>query len=56
MNVVFWLGVLIAAAILWYLLSKSFFNIGSSASDMIEELKQEIKETKQESEDRNDGE
>lgn len=43
MNVVFWIGVGISAVIVWYLLSRFFFNIGSNASNMIDEVKKEMK-------------
>lgn len=43
MNVVFWIGVGILAVIVWYLLSRFFFNIGSNVSKMIDEVKKEMK-------------
>lgn len=42
MNIVFWLGVLIVAFLLWYYLSKHFFKIGSDFKNMIDNIKEEI--------------
>lgn len=49
MNIVFWLGVLIAAAGLWYLISTQFFHIGKNVNDIIDNIKNEI--NKQEDEE-----
>lgn len=55
MNIVFWLGVLIAAFLLWYILSKHFFHIGSNVSNMVEDVKESIHQN-EEQENSNNGE
>jgi len=44
-NVVFWIGVLIAAFLLWYFLSKHFFKIGNDFNEAIDYLKDTFNET-----------
>lgn len=42
MNVVFWLGVIIAAVALWYFLSDCFFGIGNGFHNMVNNVKNEL--------------
>ena len=42
MNIVFWFGILAAAAIVWYLSSKYFFRIGDNAISIFKNIKHEI--------------
>lgn len=50
MNIVFWFGVAIAAVILWYLISKHFFRIGSNFTGMVDEVKNNIKKNEEDTE------
>ena len=44
MNIVFWLGVVVVAFLLWYYLSKHFFRIGGDFKEMINNLKEKFNE------------
>lgn len=50
MNIVFWLGVAVAAIGLWYLLSDSFFGIGGGFHDAINNIKNVFNRTDNEEE------
>lgn len=53
MNIVFWIGVAFSAVILWYMLSKCFFDIGSNVKEIIENIKKEVNK-KESEEDENE--
>ena len=44
MNIVFWLGVVVVAFLLWYCLSKHFFRIGGDFNGMINNLREKFNE------------
>lgn len=53
MNIVFWLGVVVAAVIVWYLLSRSFFNIGSNFKSIVGGVKDELNRTEENEQEEN---